>query len=215
MLSLAVLLLPALVRAHEMNLGALEQSSNVVQVRTGAEYGFVAGIGYARVVALPERPLLLTAGATLPWAAFDIQDYRLRVGGALTLLDVRRWKLLAGVSPTLSSTKNELSRMTAIGTDVGVVGGYYARRAFVATEVGFDWALTTYVAHTEAYRQNVYAGARDGWYSNPAANLRGGLQAGLSFGRYDVVLRAGLVRDITGEPPLLPFYGTLAVNAKW
>jgi hypothetical protein len=215
MLAVGVLLLPLSAQAQALNLGALDGASHIVHVRTGAEYGFVAGVGYARIVALPDRSLVLTADATLPWAALDLNDYQLRVGGALPLVEARRWKLAAAIAPTLRGTRNELSRMTAVGTDVGVVAGYYAPRAFAAAELGFDGAFTTYVAHTQAYRQNLFAGARDGWYSMPGGNVRAGLQGGLSFGRYGVILRAGMVRDVSGEAPLIPFYGTLGVNARW
>jgi hypothetical protein len=29
------------------------------------------------------------------------------------------------------------------------------------------------------------------------------------------ILRAGQVRDVGGEPPMLPFYGTLTVATRW
>ena len=105
--------------------------------------------------------------------------------------------------------------MTGVGADVGAVGGYYARHWFVAGELGFDWAMSTYVAHSDAYRSAVFDGARDGWYPNPGGNARAGLQGGVSFGRYDAILRLGQVRGIDGDPPLLPFYGTLALDARW
>ena len=202
-------------RAQELNLGALDQAQNRVSVRTGAEYGFVAGVGYARVVPFLDRQLVLTSDFTLPWAGLDLSDYRLRVGAVMPIVGARRWKLAGSIAPTVRGTKNDISRMTDVGADIGLVGGYYAPRWFAAGELGFDWAMTTYLAHSDAYRSTVYAGARDGWYANPGGNLRAGLQGGVSFGRYDVVLRVGAVRDTSGEPPLLPFYGTLAFDTRW
>jgi hypothetical protein len=206
---------PVAARAQELNLAALDETSNVVHVRTGAEYGFVAGVGYSRVVPLLERRLVLTGDATLPWATLDASDYRVRVGAMLPLVGARRWKLAGALAPTVRGVKTELSRMTDLGADAALVGGYYARRWFAAAEVGFDWALTTYVAHTDTYRDNVYGGARDGWYANAGGNARAGAQGGVTLGRSDVILRAGAVRDVSGGEPLLPFYATLAVNAKW
>ena len=49
----------------------------------------------------------------------------------------------------------------------------------------------------------------------PGGNIRFGLQAGASFGRYDLVLRAGKMVDVSGAPPMLPFYGTLTLDASW
>jgi hypothetical protein len=209
------LLAPTVARAQEVNLGALDQASNMVHVRTGAEYGFVAGAGYSRVVSFLDRQLVLGGDFTLPWAGLDLSDYRLRVSALVPIVGGRRWKLAGSIAPTLRGTKNDISRMTDVGADLGVVGGYYAPRWFVAGELGFDWAMSTYVHHTDAYRSLVYAGARDGWYANPGGNLRAGLQGGVSFGRTDVILRLGEVRDTGGAPPLLPFYGTLALDTRW
>jgi len=209
------LLVPLSAQAQEVNLGALDQASNVVHVRSGAEYGFVAGAGYSRVVPFLDRQLVLTGDFTLPWAGLDLSDYQLRVGALVPIVGARRWKLAASVAPTVRGTKNDIGRMTDLGADLGVVGGYYAPRWFVAAELGFDWAMTTHVSNSDLYRSTVYPGARDGWYTNPGGNARAGLQGGVSFGRHDIILRIGEVRDTSGQPPLLPFYGTLAFDTRW
>jgi hypothetical protein len=117
--------------------------------------------------------------------------------------------------PSVRGDSSAISRMASVGLDTSLVGGYYGRRWFVALESGVDLALTTHVAHTDAYRMYGYADAKDGWYADPGANLRGGLQAGVTVARYDVTLRIGQVRDSTGAAPLLPFYGTLSVGTGW
>jgi hypothetical protein len=60
-----------------------------------------------------------------------------------------------------------------------------------------------------------YPDARDGWYHTTGGNLRYGLQGGLSFGRYDTILRAGKLVDVDGNAPLVPFYATLAVASRF
>ena len=215
MVVLGLLLVPLAARAQEVNLGSLGEAANIVHVSTGAEYGFVAGAGYARVVPFLDRQLVLTSDFTLPWAGLDLSDFRLRVGALMPIVGAGRWKLAGSVAPTVRGTKNDISRMTSLGADIGVVGGRYSRRWFVAAELGFDWAMTTYVAHTDVYRSAVYQDARDGWYANPGGNFRAGLQGGVSFGRYDLILRVGEVRAVDGSPPLLPFYGTLALDTHW
>jgi len=212
----AVVMAPFAARAQEVNLSRLDdEAQNRVHVRTGAEYGFVAGVGYERTVSLLERRLMLTGDVALPWAGLDASDYRVRVGALVPIVGTRRWRLGGTFAPTVRGTKNDINRMTSVGTDLGVEGGFYARHWFVAGEVGFDWAITTYIANSDAYRNQVYAGARDGWYAMPGGNLRYGLQTGASFGRYDLVLRAGKMVDIGGAPPMLPFYGTLMVDVRW
>lgn len=206
-------LVPAAVRAQGINLGALDAEPNRVHVTTGAEYGFIAGAGYSRVIL--ERRLVVTGEASIPWASFDLSDYKLRAGVLAPIVGPRHWKLAGFAAAIARGNKNYISRMLDAGLDVGLIGGYYARRWFAAGELGFDWAMATHVAHTDDYRATSYMDAKDGWYVGPGGNLRAGLQGGVAFGRYDVVLRAGQVRDIAGEPPLLPFYGTLSVDARW
>jgi hypothetical protein len=213
----AVVAIPSLSYAQEVNLATLDEAeANHAFVRTGAEHGFVAGVGYGRGVELLGRTLLLSGELTAPWAGLDASDYRLRAGVLVPVVSFGGWKAAASLAPTLRSTKNELARMTGIGADGALTGGYYARRWFAAAELGADWEATTHVAHSDAYRTHAYANARDGWYSGPDdGNFRYGLQAGASIGRHDLVLRAGQLRTARGSKPLLPFYGTLAFNTRW
>lgn len=203
-------------RAQEINLAAMDEpEANRVCLRTGAEHGFVAGLGYARTVRLLGRSLLVDADVTVPWAGLDASDHRVRVGIVVPVVSWGRWTLAGALAPTLRGTKNDLGRMTSLGVDASATAGYYARRWFVAGELGFDYALTTRVSHSDEYRNNVYPDARDGWYVNPGGIFRGGGLAGASAGRYDVVLRAGVLRDMEGAPTLLPFYATLAFGTRW
>jgi hypothetical protein len=210
------LLLTSPAWAQDVNLARIdEQAPNHVHVRTGAEHGFVAGVGYARAVPFLGRTILLGADATLPWGGFDAGDYALRATALVPIVGGEHWRLAGSLSPAVRATSNDASRMTSLGMDLGAVGGYYARGWFAGGELGFDWAMTTYVAHSDLYRRIVYAGARDGWYGNPGGNLRLGVQAGVSFSRFDLVLRAGKLRDLKGEGPMFPLYATLALDTRW
>ena len=201
---------------YEVNLAKIdEQAPNHVHVRTGAEYGFVAAAGYGRAVPFLGRTILLEGDATLPWGGFDAGDFRLRASALVPLVGTGHWRLAGSLAPTLRATSNDVSRMTNLGIDLGAVGGYYSSGWFAGGELGFDWALTTHVAHSDLYRRIVYAGARDGWYANPGGNFRLGVQAGVSFSRYDLVLRVGELRDMKGEGPMFPLYGTLALDTRW
>lgn len=218
LLVLSIVLAPLAASAEELNLRTIatgDATPNRVHVTTGAEYGFVAGLGYSRVVPLLDRHVVLMADATLPWASFDFADYRVRAGVLVPIAGTGGLQLAASMMPALRGESAAISQMTDVGLDTSLVGGYYARRWFVALESGIDLALTTHVTHTDAYRMYGYADAKDGWYASPGANIRGGVQAGVSIDRYDVTLRVGEVRDSSGEAPLLPFYGTLAISAGW
>jgi hypothetical protein len=203
-------------RAQEVNLATLNEApANRVYLRTGAEFAFVAGAGYARAVDLGSRRILVMGELQAPWATLDASDFQARVGALVPIVGWRGWRLAGSLAPTLRGTKNDAARMTGLGFDAGALGGYYARHWFLAGELGFDYTLTTHVSASQTYRDSVYANARDGWYINPGGNYRLGGQAGASFGRYDVVLRAGLLREMYGAHPTFPMYATLAFVTSW
>jgi hypothetical protein len=202
--------------AQEVNLARLGgEGQNRVSVRTGGEYGLVAGVGYSREVEALGRTMLLGADMTLPWAGLDAGDWRLRASALVPIVGGEHWKLAGIFAPTVRETTNDVARMTGVGVDVGAVGGWYARRWFAALEAGADWEIATYVKNSDRYRQIIYAGARDGWYRMPGGNFRLGLQTGLSFSRFDVALRAGRLLDVGGNSPPLPYYVTLGLTTRF
>ncbi|KAB2896447.1 MAG: hypothetical protein F9K40_14465 [Kofleriaceae bacterium] len=209
------LLAPLTAHAQEINLSSLDEEPNRVHVTTGAEYGFIASAGYSRILPFLDRRVVLTGEATLPWASLDLADFGVRAQALVPIVGSARWKLAGAFSPAVRATENKVNRMVDAGVDVGLVGGLYTDSWFVALESGVDLLLATHVTHSDSYRMLVHPGAQDGWYGNAGGNLRGGLQAGVAFSRYDVILRAGQVRDVGGGPPLIPFYGTLTMDARW
>ena len=95
--------------------------------------------------------------------------------------------------------------------DARLTGGYYGRW-WCAGELGLDWAATTYVEHSSAYRDTVYADARDGWYGNAGGTFYVGLNAGVSIKSVDLVLRVGHPRSMTLAPQTVPFFALVGIN---
>ena len=201
--------------AQEVNLAQLDAAPNHFHLRTGADFGLVAAAGYERAMTLLDRTVLIGGDLTVPAGGLDLADFRLRATALAPIVAGERWKLAASVAPTLRGTSDAAARLVDAGLDLGATGGYYAPAWFAALETGFDWALATHVTHRDAYRQLVYGSARDGWYANPGGVFRAGLQAGASFSRFDLVLRAGKLVDRGGNAPTLPFYATLALDTRW
>jgi hypothetical protein len=82
--------------------------------------------------------------------------------------------------------------------------------------VGFDKAIVTHFKHSQLYHE-MYPGIFDGWYETAnGGNFYYGLQAGTSFGRSDITLRAGkvLTQDFK-TAPLVPFFGQLGYTVKF
>jgi hypothetical protein len=199
--------------AQELNLATTStERPDIVRARTGVDHAFTAELGYVRVVALPDRVLLVGADLVLPWATPDLGDVELRLGAAAPVVEHGPWKLVARLGPTLRSAETVVSRMIALDLDARLAAGYHARRGFVAVEAAVDWAAATHVTHSDAYRDRVYADAMDGWYRSTGGTLRAGVYGGLSFERFDLVLRAGRPFAIDGGAHTIPLYATLGVN---
>ncbi len=198
--------------AQELNLATTSTARpSVVEVRTGMDHALLAELAYYRVVALGDRQLLVGADAAMPWAKADLGDYRLRATAGMPF-GGEHWKIAGWLSPTVRGTRNAASDMAAVGADVRLTGGYYARRWFLAGETGVDWIAATHVAFSDAYTSRVYSGARDGWYRMPGGTAYAGLHGGVSFRSFDVVLRAGHPRTTDLEQQTVPFYLTVGVN---
>ncbi len=197
--------------AQELNLTTTSTDRpSIVLVRAGLDHAFLGEVGYRHVLAWGDHQLLVGADVAIPWASPDVRDYRVRATVGLPL-GGERWKLAGWLSPTLRGTENAASDMAAIGVDLRLAGGYYARRWFLAGEAGLDWVAATHVAFRDAYRA-VYSGAKDGWYGLPGGTVYAGLQGGVSFSSFDVVARAGRPFTTALETQTLPFYFTLGVN---
>ncbi len=204
--------------AEEINVGALDaRRPNLVRVETGIEHGFVASIGYGRVFRAKDRPLVLTGELTLPWARLDFGDLRARVGVQVPIVGTQKhWKLIGKVAPTLRSMKTRMHAMTSLGADLGVAGGYYRTRWFLAGELGVDWSMTTHIEHSALSRRVLYADAKDGWYGNPGGNFYYGLVGGVSFRAIDLTLRVGQARDLVqARPGLIPMVALLGLNVRF
>lgn len=78
---------------------------------------------------------------------------------------------------------------------------------------GSERAITRATEGAGATR--LYQNARNGRYVHPGGNYRLGGQAGASFGRYELALRAGILRDMMGGQPMFPLCATLAFATSW
>jgi len=213
-------LLAALGAARTANAQAfsrLEPGQQTVTAEAGLQSAVVTSLGYAaglRLRAL-DRTLMPFAQATLPVAQPDLHDFEARVGSQVSLIDVGWFDVSAQLAVEVAETQNSIYRGTALRTDVVLLAGHYGRRWFAVGEAGFDRAWLTYIKNSDWYRTYFYSGAKDGWYEGTGGTLHAGAKGGVTIGRVELVLRAGITKTEDLNNLDLPFYATLGANYRF
>jgi len=204
-------------RAQAQAFSRLDAGEQVVTVETGLASGVVTSLGYARGlrIGVLDRTLMPFAQATLVVARPDLHDYALRTGAQVGLLRAGWFDLAAQLALEAASTENSIYGATALRTDATLLAGHYGRRWFAVAEAGYDRAWLTYIKNSDWYRTHFYGGAQDGWYAGTGGVLRAGAKGGVTLGRVELVLRAGVNETETLQDLDLPFYATLGASYRF
>jgi hypothetical protein len=96
-----------------------------------------------------------------------------------------------------------------------LLAGHYGRRWFAVAEGGYDRAWLTYIKNSDWYKTYFYSGAKDGWYSGTGGLVHAGGKGGVTIGRVELVLRAGVTKTEALKDLDLPFYATLGANYRF
>jgi hypothetical protein len=205
----ALLFAPTTARAQEAT-RLPDASRRSVGLEAGLEHAFIARAVYTQRVALGGlRDARIQARFTLPVVTPDLGDVSLDGSLRATLLawgDVRL-ALLAG--PVLKVSSNRVFTGASFGVGATLLVGYEGPRWGLSAEAGYEQTLTTYIRHSDLYRQVSHADARDGWYAFSGSTARVGLRAGVRLGSVEISARGGI--DATGQfhSILPPYYATL------
>lgn len=200
--------------------------SNRLPVDTKSAYAhfefdptFVLTGGYGRSFAVQKlnRNIELFADLGLPIFLIDLRHYRLSVSSRVALLDNPTWNVLYRVSGLNIATDNNLYKANALTVETGILPGYFRENWHLAAEINFQKNLATYLEHSDWSRKNVYADAKDGWYSSTLAKWIFGVQGSYALnqqiqisGRFAYYMNSKL-----GKPFGVPFLGNIALVYKF
>lgn len=203
--------------AHAQAFSRLESGQQAVTAQTGLESGVVTSVGYAAGLRVDkiDRTLMPFAQATLAVAKPDLHDYAFKVGAQISVVSIGWFDLSAQLAFGVAGTDNGIYSGTALRTDLVLLAGHYGRRWFAVAEAGYDRSWLTYIENSDWYRTNIYPDARDGWYEGTGGILHAGAKGGVTVGRLELVLRAGVNKTETLQNLDLPFYATLGANVRF
>jgi hypothetical protein len=157
-------------------------------------------------------PGVLYGRFTLPVAHPNLKDLAFEAGGQATALASGNWKLQVAFAPVLRLTENDFFSATALGVRAALMPGYHADSWGLMAELGYEKMLATHMNHSSMYRNLVYSGAKDGWYSSTGGTLQVGLRGGYRIGHVELTLAAGLRTSEGLNAVAPPFYGTLGTG---
>jgi hypothetical protein len=206
--------------ANAQSFSRLEAGQQTVTAETGLESGVVTSVGYACGIRLRAgdrtlRTLMPFAQATMVVAEPDLYDSAFRAGAQMSLVTIGWFDLSAQLALGAAGTENSIYSGIALRSDVVLLAGHYGRRWFAVGEAGYDRAWLTYIKNSDWYKTYFYSGAKDGWYSGTGGLLHAGVKGGVTIGRVELVLRAGVNRTEDLKDLDLPFYATLGASYRF
>lgn len=183
-----------------------EQSAGI---EAGFESAFIVRGTYAHELPGFLRDAQVYARFSWPVANPDLADFAVDAGITATVLGTDRWKVELLLGPVLRNTSSELFDATAVGLRSGLLAGYRSDSWGLLAELGYEQILTAHIAHSDRYKNEVYGGARDGWYSLSGGTFQLGLRGGGRIGRVELSGDVGVMTSEALKPLTPPFFATV------
>mgnify|MGYP000125222247 CR=1 FL=1 len=199
----------------QWNVARFEPARDLVYTNFGLDPAVNSTVGYGRAMRAGGLLVMPYIEASVAWGSLDLRDFRARAGAQGALFRWRDLRATANLAFVTRGTSNSNFNAWGIGADAGGTIGLYRKGWFAGGEFGYDKSILTRMTHTKEYRDHHYADAKDGWYLDNGAIKRLGLVGGVSVGRTELVLRAGIPRSQGGESLTAPAYVTFGLGIAY
>jgi len=198
--------------AAQWNVARFGLDRNRIHTSVGVDPAVVTAAGYARVVQLFGENVQFDLEIGLATAKLDTRDFRSRLQVRSSLVRWRSLRLAGSATFVTRGTQNNLYTGFNFGSDFSATAGVYQRGWFAAAEGGFDKAIITHVHNSDRYKTWFYPGAKDGWYLDNGGTFHGGVTAGVTIGKTELMARVGRQATQAFGPLLPPMYGSVGLG---
>lgn len=198
---------------HGINWRSL-QEPHLIQVNTGVENGFVIGVGYGYKLPVKQN-MLFTADYSFPTGSTLFDDFKSRLSLQSEMVRWKNWSLTLKAAAIFRRYENRFATLSNFGSEFSALAGYAKPKWQLMGEFGFDKAISTHV-HNSSLLKSYYPDIQDGWYVPTGGYFFYGLQAGYTFGRQDIFLRAGQMAAQDFQTLIsLPLYLKIGINHRF
>ena len=211
-LGLALSALVTSTATAQWNVARFDAGENRIYTAVGLDPAVVSTVGYGRVIPVFGRPVQFAGDIGVASAGWDVNDFRARLQAYASVVEWRDVHLTGSATFLTRGTENLIYRGLNFGADLTGTVGMYRGGWFVAGELGFDKAVITHITHTDWYRENNYADAKDGWYLDAGGTYHYGVAGGFAIGRAELVGRFGWQRTEKWNDLAAPVYVSLGTG---
>lgn len=192
-----------------------ETNKSLAYLNFGYDFGITTQVGYGHKLDV-FRPILLTADYSFPMGKNLMDDFKVRLGGQILIIEKGNFGLSAKVYGIFRRHETSFVRMASFGSEMAVIAGYYKPTWHIAGEFGFDKSINTHLKHSELMREN-FPSIKDGWYIPSGGHYFYGIQGSKTIGEhYEISLRVGGTNaQGKDENTLLPYYAQLGFVYKF
>lgn len=198
--------------AQNINWQSMNEGQNkLVYLNFGYDFGMTTQVGYGYKLDV-FRPILLTADYSFPMGKDLIDDFKIRLGGQISVFEKKNFIVSAKLYGIFRRHQTSLVRMASFGTEAVALAGYYKPTWHIAGEFGFDKSIITQLKHTALFRDN-FPSVTDDWFIPSGGHFFYGIQGSKTLGKsLEISLRIGATNaQFKDENALLPYYGQLGL----
>lgn len=188
---------------------------HTLNFNAGLDYSVSYGLGYGYKLKT-KLPIILNLEFSSSSGEILLDDYKIKIGGQVNIVRFNHLLFNIRLQSVFRRYENSFARLVDFGSDFAGTLGYYRKRWFVSSEVGFDKAIVTHFKHTDQYSE-YYPDVVNGWYEpSTGGNFYYGLQSGVGIGNIDLYAKAGkLISQDFKTAPFLPYYAQLGINYRF
>jgi len=191
-----------------------EQTNYLTYLNLGYEHGLTTQVGMAKKLPTT-RPVFVSLDYSLPMGNELFDDLKLRLGGQIPIYSINRFTFSTKLYGTYKRHETSLVRMSAFGSEIGIITSYNRPSWHIAAELGYDKTIVTHLKHSEILQEN-YPAITDGWFIPSGGHFYFGVQSTKTLkDRLDLSIRAGITKGENGNDALIPYYTQLGIAYRW